>query len=96
MLGVFLVGDAAMKTKQYAAPAKTHGVIPTANILKNHRQFQTDISNNIQHWISLINFNAQSIVSKSGTDPSATETLAWQIVDACMDLESFTKSVFRD
>ena len=87
---------AVMKTHDYRASECTSNIVSAEKILKNHRQFQTDISNNIQHWLSIINFNAQSIMSKNynATDFADTEKLVLQILDACIDLENFHKSVF--
>ena len=88
-----------MKTHDYQTLADTNKIVSAAKILKNHRQLQNDISKNIQHWLSIINFNAQSIVSKihdDSADFSSTEKLAIEILDACGDLENFQKCLFRN
>ena len=87
-----------MKTHDYPASEDARNIVSAAKILKNHRQFQNDISNNIQHWLSIINFNAQSIMSKNhdATNFADTEKLVLQILDACIDLENFHKCVFRN
>ena len=87
-----------MKTYNRQASATTKQIVSVANLLKNHRQFQNDISNNIQHWLSIISFNAQSIIGKTCHDENCEETekLALQILDACGDLENFHKCIFTE